>query len=54
MESRYASRSCRIEMGRLSVELGLSISVRPVVFKEEGMIRVARMRGISCERRCVH
>jgi hypothetical protein len=34
-------------MGRLSVELGLSIRVLPVVFREVGMIRVASMRGIS-------
>jgi hypothetical protein len=40
-----------MEMGRLSVELGLSMRVRPVILREEGRVRVVRMRGISSDTR---
>ena len=43
-----------MEIGRLSVELGLSKRVRPVSFRSFGRILHARMIGISVSRDVAH
>ena len=53
MVSRYESKACKTEMGRLSVVFGLSMRVRPVIFMACGKIRVVRVRGMSCWRQSV-
>ena len=53
MVSRYESYAWRIEMGRLSSELGLSIRTLPQVLSWLGRVRVARMMGVRDWRRSV-
>ena len=52
--SRWESSAWRIEIGRLSVELGLSRRVCPVSFRSFGRILHARMIGISLSRDVAH
>ena len=53
--SRWESSAWRIEIGRLSVELGLSRRVCPVTsFRSFGRILHARMIGISLSRDVAH
>lgn len=52
--SRWESSAWRMEIGRLSVELGLSKRVRPVSFRSFGRILHARMIGISVSRDVAH
>ena len=52
--SRCESSACRMEIGRLSVELGLSKRVRPVSLRSFGRILHARMIGMSLSRDVAH